>query len=300
MAAGVSDLLPVFLMFLLGVVLRATKAVRRESGEVLLRIVFYATLPALMIVSISRTLISRDIVLLPGIAAITVFALYGLSRLVVRNDSRSQRALGVTLIGSLIMNVGFVYPFVMAIYGLEGVARAAIFDVGNGLVVLTFVYYLACRHGAAAQTAQRAAGKVLASPPLWALLVAAVMNGTGWRVPKPLHGFLETVGAMTMPLILLAVGLLFAPRFSQMRLLFVSLGIRVLGGLLCGLLLSELLGLEGMTRSVVILCTAAPVGYNTLTFSSLAELDTEFASNLVSVSILLGLIYTPILILLLG
>jgi predicted Na+-dependent transporter len=42
------------------------------------------------------------------------------------------------------------------------------------------------------------------------------------------------------------------------------------------------------------------VGYNTLTFSSLAKLDVEFASSLVSVSVLLGLIYTPILILLLG
>lgn len=292
--------LPIFLTFILGVVLRTARVLRPEAGTVLLRIVFYAALPALIIVSVSRTVISRDIVFLPGMAAVTIFTLYGLSRLAFRRSAASRQTQGVAIVGSLIMNVGFVYPFVMAAYGLEGVARAAIFDIGNGLVVLTFVYYLACRHGATGQMAQGAAAKVLASPPLWALLVAVILNGTGWEVPAPLHAFLETVGNMTIPLILLAMGLLFSPRFSHTRVLFLSLAIRVVGGLICGLLLSALIGLEGVTRNVVILCCAAPVGYNTLTFSSLAKLDIEFASNLVSGSILLGLIYTPILILLLG
>lgn len=52
----------------------------------------------------------------------------------------------------------------------------------------------------------------------------------------------------------------------------------------------------GQTLLVVILCSAAPVGFMALTFASIADLDRPFASKTVSLSILLGLIYIPVMI----
>jgi predicted permease len=60
------------------------------------------------------------------------------------------------------------------------------------------------------------------------------------------------------------------------------------------------LGLEGTTYSVIVLCSAAPIGFNALTYSSLAKLDVDLSASAVSVSILAGLFYIPLLILLLG
>ena len=71
--------------------------------------------------------------------------------------------------------------------------------------------------------------------------------------------------------------------------------IRILGGLAFGILLSNLFGLEDMLRKVVIICSSAPVGYNTLVLSSLENLDKEFAASLVSISLILGIIYVPVL-----
>ena len=47
-----------------------------------------------------------------------------------------------------------------------------------------------------------------------------------------------------------------------------ALIIRMGLGLFLGILLAYIFGLEGVTKNVVILATATPVGYNTLTFSS--------------------------------
>jgi predicted permease len=71
-------------------------------------------------------------------------------------------------------------------------------------------------------------------------------------------------------------------------------------GLMLGFILVKLFDLEGLSKAVVLLGAAAPVGYNTLTFSSMENLDKEFAANLVSFSILTGIIFIPILIFLIG
>jgi predicted permease len=51
---------------------------------------------------------------------------------------------------------------------------------------------------------------------------------------------------------------------------------------------------------VVALCSGAPVGFMALTYSSLAKLDTELSSSAVSISILAGLIYFPLIMLYFG
>ena len=65
--------------------------------------------------------------------------------------------------------------------------------------------------------------------------------------------------------------------------------------LIIGLCIAKSLGFQGTTFAVVALCSAAPVGFNALTFSSLAKLNTEFAASVLSISILIGVIYIPVL-----
>jgi predicted permease len=61
-----------------------------------------------------------------------------------------------------------------------------------------------------------------------------------------------------------------------------------------------MLGLEGTTYAVIVLCCAAPIGFNALTYSSLARLDVDLSASAVSISILAGLAYIPVLMLVLG
>jgi predicted permease len=87
----------------------------------------------------------------------------------------------------------------------------------------------------------------------------------------------------------------FSPKMKNLQLVAVTIAIRVLLGMAMGIGLATLMGLSGTSFTVVALCAAAPVGFNALTFASLAKLDTELAANILSISIFLGVIYVPIL-----
>jgi len=50
----------------------------------------------------------------------------------------------------------------------------------------------------------------------------------------------------------------------------------------------------------VVVCSALPIGFNTLIFANLENMDREFAATEVSISILIALFLIPYLIWLLG
>ncbi|MDZ4182933.1 MAG: AEC family transporter, partial [Candidatus Cloacimonadaceae bacterium] len=104
------------------------------------------------------------------------------------------------------------------------------------------------------------------------------------------------VGQPTVPLVMIALGLYFEPKLKNLGKALIAIAIRMVGGLLLGLLLATIFGLEGITRTVVIVNSATPVGFNTLIFANLENMDREFAATMVSISILIALFYLPLLI----
>ena len=70
----------------------------------------------------------------------------------------------------------------------------------------------------------------------------------------------------------------------------------MLFGFLAGLLIIQLFDLQGIEKVITIVGTSTPVGFNTLTFSSLENLDKEFAAGLLSYSILIGIFSVQLII----
>lgn len=289
------ELSPIILIFILGVILRRTGVVRKDDGGLLLKLVFYIALPALILLSIPDVEVSADLFVLPVSAAIIIFVTFGVASFVLRRFSQDREMTGTAIVGSIIMNTNFLYPFVLILYGTAGFARIVVFDFGNSLLVLTFVYYTACRYGSGSAQSMGPFRRLAASPPLWALAAGLTMNALGADLNPHVRDFLASVGNLVIPLVMLALGIYFSPKLINWRLLLTVLLVRSGGGLVLALGLSALFGLEGLTRSILIICGAAPVGYNTLVFSSLAKLDVEFAASLLSTSIFLALLYVPAL-----
>jgi hypothetical protein len=196
----------------------------------------------------------------------------------------------------MIANNVFMFPFILAQFGPSGFADAVLFDFGNGLTTATVTYLIAFRYGSHQMKAYAMIIKLLRSPLFWAFVLAIVLSFFSLTLPQPVNRFLEGAGQMTSPLILIALGIFFKPEFDGIKLVSLTILIRVGTGLFIGTLLAFAFGLSGQTLSVVILCSAAPIGFMALTFSSIADLDRPFASKTVSLSILLGVIYVPIMI----
>jgi len=289
-------LTPIILTYVLGIILRRVGVLKQDDGAVLLKIVFYIALPALILLSIPDVEVTGELLVLPVIAVIIIFTSFSIAYLVFRRFVRQRSVFGVALVGSMIVNTGFIYPFALLAYGTEGFARTVIYDFGNATVVLTLVYYIACRYGENGQGSIGAIKRVLMSPPLWALATGFVLNAADITIHPHIRTFLSSVGNLMIPLVMLALGVYFSPRLVRWPLLVAVLVIRSGIGLLVALVLVSVFGLEGTTRSIVLICGASPVGYNTLVFSSIARLEVDFAASLLSTSIFLAILYLPLLL----
>ena len=65
-------------------------------------------------------------------------------------------------------------------------------------------------------------------------------------------------------------------------------------GFLVGQLIVLLTHMQGMDRMVVTLASVMPIGMIPLVYASTEGLDTEFAAACISLSIIVGLIITPL------
>ncbi len=293
------QLFPLVFMFLLGVVLRRIRFAEVEHGQFLLKFMFFITLPALVFLKITQVDLDSRTLLLPLANVGVNLACMAATLAVAPLFSLRRQTLGAMLVCTMITNNAFMFPFILAIYGDEGFAYAVLFDFGNAVVTSTLTYALAFKYGPDAQTSRTLITKTMKSPLVWALIAAVTLSFLGIAVPEMITIVLEPLGSMTTPLILISLGILFTPRLDKLSLLFTTLFIRMGFGLAIGIGIAALLGLEGLAFTVVALCAAAPIGFNALTFSALAGLNTEFTSSAVSASILLGLFYLPLLMFLL-
>ncbi len=294
------QLLPIFAYFGLGMLIKRAGVAERAQGDFLLRFVFFVTLPLLILTSVPNLVFTTEKALLPLInIGVNLFCM-GLAWLAIRLRKLDRKSAGTLLVNTGILNNSFMFPFILAIYGQAGFADAILFDFGNALMMATFVYAQAFKYGGEPGGGWTMLLRIMKSPLVWSLLIAIVLGLSGSVVPAPVLTIITPLAQMTGPLILVALGVFFSLKIANLPLALLTAGIRLGGGLVAGLLLATMLGLEGTTYAVIVLCCAAPIGFNALTYSSLAKLDTDLSASAVSISILAGLLYIPVLILLLG
>jgi malate permease and related proteins len=291
-----SELITIFLLILSGIALRYFRILKKEDASVFLNLVFFITMPALVLANLPSADINYDYLWLPVIPVIVGLITFLVTLYLSRFMDLERKTLGVFVISSLILNTAFIFPFVVLYFKQEGLSRILFFDVGNVFMIFGFGYYQACKFGNHQITNKQLIKRFLTAIPLWAIVLAVVMNYLNLSIKGPLYNFIKITGDLTIPLLLISVGIFFDPRIIKLKVMFAALFLRMGFGMLTGLLLANLFGLEGLTKAVAILGTSTPVGYNTLIFASIENLDKEFAAALVSTSILIALVYVPFMI----
>jgi len=291
-------IIPVILLFLTGILFRSIGLLEIKHADIFMKLVFNLAFPALIVISVSSVTLKGHLALFPFISPLIILSVFILSypfgKIVLKLERKS---FGVFLAGTMIMNNGFILPFIIAAYGDEGLARLSLLDLGNAMTVFTFVYFLTCRYGENSRNTMEMAGKLIKSPPIWALLCGLFLNLNSMKLPGSLEKYCEFSGSMAIPLIMISIGIYFNTKIVKPAALISLISIRVIFGFTLGYAASSILGLEGIDRKIVLIVAASPAGYNTLVFSSLEKLDMEFAASAVSYSIAAAIIYIPAMIL---
>lgn len=296
MGEVMEKVLPIILVFFIGFSLKQAGILTKRDGDALLKVFFHVSVPALIFLSVVQMKFSLQLLWLPVIAVLVILTIFVVSNVCGRVLNLDQPSLGVFLVGTLIMNTSFTYPFLMAARGEESLAQASLFDFGNTALVFTFIYYLACRYGSNSSNFMAMIGRFMRSPPLLALVVALFLNLLQVSLPAIATRFFTIIGYMTMPLVMLSLGIYFSPKAARMLPVALAVCIRTGMGLALGLFFVYLFDLEGVSRTVVLVCSSAPSGLNTLVFSSMEKLDNEFAAAVVSYSVIVGIILIPLLL----
>ncbi len=295
-----AKIIPVILVFCLGIFLKQIKLLKKEDGDLFLKLVFSVCFPALSFAKIMELQLTTDLIFIPIAAWLTILITAVVSYLMVRPIKLPKPTQGTFLIGAMIMNTGFTLPFFFAGYGNEGLAKAALFDVANCFLIFTFIYFVAVRHSENVTTHAKMFKKFIYMPPLWAMAAGLLLKSFNVALPSAAVNILDIVGEPSIFLIMLSLGLYFQPKLKNLKNVIIVIVLRMGLGLALGIFFCLVFHLEGVSRIVVLASCAAPVGYNTLVFSSLENLDKEFAATLISFSILIGIVYIPLIFYIFG
>lgn len=287
-------------IFALGAILRRFKICSRHDGDMLLKLVFYLGIPGLVLPLFASIPITPKLVQLTLIAPATVLITYVVASYFGRKQIADRARLGTFIVGAITINTLFAIPFVLAAYDTAGFADAMMVDFGNGLIIFSFNYWIACRYGEERGNIKRILLRFAASPPLWAIACGLVLNSMAIPLPAAAGEICKKLGDLTVPMTMIALGIYFTPKLIAPRSIFTALALRLPLGAACAAVLARIFGLDPLTTKVAIVLGAGPCGFNTLTYSSICKLDSEFAASLVSTGLVAGIIGLPALILLLN
>jgi len=137
----------------------------------------------------------------------------------------------------------------------------------------------------------------LRSPLTWAVAVTVPVVATGAAVPTWIARTTELLGDIAIPLMLLTLGVSLSKMHPESlgRSLVLAL-VRFALGVSAGFLLTALLGVEGLTRKVLILQASMPVGVLNYLFAHRYGRTPEQVASLVLVSTLLSVLTIPTLL----
>ncbi|HEY9408596.1 MAG TPA: AEC family transporter [Jiangellaceae bacterium] len=293
---AVLEIVPLVVVFAASYAVKRAGLLTADDGGALLRVVFYLGVPPLIFMSLASVELDASFLRL-GLVAPVVIGFSLLVVLVLRRTALKgvdAAAFGPFLTGVVVMNTGFLLPFVERIAGAEGIARLAVIDAFVGIMTFSVVYLAVVRVAHDRPDTAFLVKKLLISPPMWALVAALLVQLVGVTPPVVITESLEVAARIVGTAVLIALGLKFEPHIRRPGLLTLAVGLRFGLGAVVGMGLIAALGLEGIDAGVAMFACLAPTGFNAITFAELEKLDVQFAAAVVSAGLLIAVAASPL------
>ena len=291
------------LVIALGYVLRRRGLVDRRDGSTIARIVINVTLPAVILQTVPGIDFRASLLFLPLLALAHGAVSFAIVTLIFRRSSPARR--GLFAICAMGFNNGlFAFPIDYEIWGGGAIQLLAVFDVGNGFVVLGVNYVVASWFGALAvrasgrtaadmtlREALRAIGyTICTSVPIIAFAVAVALNLLGLELPGAVRRTIDIVASANGALALLVLGIFQSLniRRRDWTAIFKVLGLRYAIGALFAVVSVALLGTGELFRNILSIVFILPIGMTVIPYSVEFNLDSRLATTMVNVSIVVS------------
>lgn len=220
-------------------------------------------------------------------AAVTIIAFFAISWTVLKAFKLDVRAFLNAMVFANIGNMGL--PLCLLAFGQEGLALA----IAYFTVDVVFLFTV----GVAISARAASVGAVLRLPVIYAIAAALVVMFLDIDAPQAVVKTTELLGGLTIPLMLIALGVSLADmKVSSVK---VSVGLSVLRlgmGFAVGWATAVLFGMEGAARGVLILQCAMPVAVFNYLFAARYDTRPAEVAGTVVVSTVLSFATLPLLL----
>jgi malate permease and related proteins len=286
----VNPLLPVMLPVVIcaGLGMLWSRTGQPFDQEFVRRLVMWIGAPALIVGTMGevdvplaelRTAIVATLLLL-GISAV-------LALLVCLILGFSARDFMVSLVFGNFGNMGL--PLCLFAFGEQGLVIA--------LTILVVTSLLQFSLGVAVLNGSAAGGALLRSPIVYAGVVAGLMVFCSWRLPLPVSNTLGILGDVTVPLMLITLGISLSSLHSGgLGRAFVLACLRLVIGISAGVLTVYVMDLQGVMRKAFLLQSAMPTAVFNYLLAMQYRREPETVAGLVLWSTLLSFITIPLLL----
>lgn len=243
---ALAKVLPIILMLLAGVALQRTQFITSATVEELKKLVVNITLPALLFLAFSQVDLQPRYLLISTsvfVACLAILLLGNVVRPVVGVDTDY---FPVTLTGFEAGMMG--YAIFSAVYGQENIFKFGIVDLGQVVFVFFIMVPVLERYASGAKSFFSTVSGFFKTPVILGILGGIVFNQLGlmetlsdYPLGASVLETLRLLGAMTTPLVTIAIGYEIQFRSGSLWRPSLTIGLRLAVWVLIGLLLNLVL-----------------------------------------------------------
>lgn len=252
-------------------------------------------MPALLFISMATT--DLDGALVSSLFGSSIFITASLLIVAFIWAKIAKQEPSKTVPSLVFMNSGFLAIPLMKLYGgTMGMNMSVIFDFTQSFAMFTIGVFIIT--GGLKASSIKAA---FATPIIWATVAGLLVRTLAIPIPETVEHVFLYAGEGGPALASFALGVSLRDfRLSFKIELIGALFIRFVGGFLIGLLASYIFGLQGMAKVVVTVTSALPSALFTSVLPIRHNKDAHFATTMVLLSTLLGIVTIPLSFALMG
>ena len=184
-------------------------------------------------------------------------------------------------------------PIIFLAFGSEGAAQAILMYIPQGLIMYSLGVYVASGE----KDMRQGLRVMLRTPLIYAALLGLALNLLHVPIPSAVVGSVDLLGKAGVPLMLLILGVSVGRfRLTQISLTVAASILRVGGGFAFGIFSVWLLGLVGITRSVVLFEASMPAAVFVSVLAAKYKNEEELVSSVVLATTLMAIAVIPALL----
>lgn len=310
MDAVLNVVLPVFGIMLAGYLVGRLNVLGESSGEALSAFVYYVSLPALFVVSMSRVEISEifnvQYLLATGGGMLATFAV----AMLIATFAFPNRlaALGLNALTAIFSNTGYMgFPILLLAFGDQATLPGVIATVMNGTVVLAVATViieidLNQKSGGLAILRNAFMG-VFKSPLVLSALAGLLFSAAGFPLPGALATFCDLLAATAGPCALFAMGLFMVGRSFTAGAGEISVLILlklVFQPIITAWLAFGVMDMEPMWAASAVIMAALPTGALAFVLAQRYGIYTQRSTAVIMISTVVSVVTLTVLLNLLG